>query len=382
MDRRLFLGIDASCITCSSLAKRIEEETGGKVEVRSLRDPQVEEWRRIAFGEDAPWTPTLFDTRGFGVLAWTGWQMGVQLGRLLGPVATWRVMQALGEIGATPKIEESPIVEKLPEKAAAMVVGMSRGQFLKGVGGAAVAMSVLSGVGPFAGRAEALEDWQFPQFTGFTQLRGTQLKNYCNRIAQRASCEWTAGAGYAPAMQSGLAVSDENDAVAQGSGVKARAGIHTMASGNEMYACTFDLQGEKVLSFYEYETKFRDRKWEVKRWGVEDGTFDAWAERLDINGVRLTAPGAPTLQAASDCPDTCGPYSGTRPATTCISYDWACIRNLAGNCMVAAGTCGLALRAPSQPAVVACLGGALLCGNALNPCCQVNCSYCHRCGVT
>lgn len=62
--RRLVLGFDAGCTTCSDLAKKIEERVGDKLEVRSLYDPQVEHWRRQVLGEDVPWTPTLIEVNG------------------------------------------------------------------------------------------------------------------------------------------------------------------------------------------------------------------------------------------------------------------------------------------------------------------------------
>jgi hypothetical protein len=52
--KRLVLGFDAGCLACSSLAKRIEERVGGKIEVRSLHDPQVKEWRERALGRTRP----------------------------------------------------------------------------------------------------------------------------------------------------------------------------------------------------------------------------------------------------------------------------------------------------------------------------------------
>src|SRR5215210_2717168 len=100
--RRLVLAFDAGCVTCSALARRIEERVGGRLELRSLRSPQVQEWRRRAMGEDAPWAPTLIELRGTEeeVRAWTGPAMAVHLSRSLGPVASWRVMQILGEFGS------------------------------------------------------------------------------------------------------------------------------------------------------------------------------------------------------------------------------------------------------------------------------------------
>ncbi len=154
--KKLILGFDAGCGTCADLAAGVQEKVGDKLEVQNLNDPQLLAWREEALGKDAKWTPTLFEVEGEKVLrAWAGWRMGYALSRKLGPSSTWQVMQALGEIGGAPKVEESAVVEKLPERAAEAVVGMSRGQFLKGVGGAAVAASVLSSGMLFPSVAEA-----------------------------------------------------------------------------------------------------------------------------------------------------------------------------------------------------------------------------------
>jgi hypothetical protein len=87
------------------------------------------------------------EIEGPKVRAWTGRRMGFALSRVLGPIATWRVMQVLGELGLAEKAEELPI--------GAVVAGMNRAQFLKGVAGAAVAMSVLPGSALFPSDAEA-----------------------------------------------------------------------------------------------------------------------------------------------------------------------------------------------------------------------------------
>jgi hypothetical protein len=161
--RRLVLGFDAGCMTCSELARLIEGAVGDRIEVRSLRDPRVEHWRKQALGEDAPWAPTLVEVDGGKVRAWTGLRMGVALTRRIGPSATWRAMQALGDVGAQMKADALPAKE---------TVGMSRGQFLKGVGGAAVAMSVLSGVGNLASPAGAATST--PTQTGGTEAQRLQ----------------------------------------------------------------------------------------------------------------------------------------------------------------------------------------------------------------
>jgi len=52
--RGLVLGFDAGCMTCSGLAKSIEEAVGGRLEVRSLSDPTMEHWRRDVFRRRCP----------------------------------------------------------------------------------------------------------------------------------------------------------------------------------------------------------------------------------------------------------------------------------------------------------------------------------------
>jgi hypothetical protein len=126
--------------------RRIEERVGDRLEVRSLHDPQVEHWRRHALGENAAWGPTLIEIKGTKVEAWTGSRMGIALGNRLGPTATWRIMQALGEESAISKAKGSP---------ADAIGGISRGQFLKGLAGGLVAVSVLPAGQALAASQEA-----------------------------------------------------------------------------------------------------------------------------------------------------------------------------------------------------------------------------------
>ncbi|CAA9451069.1 MAG: hypothetical protein AVDCRST_MAG02-1032 [uncultured Rubrobacteraceae bacterium] len=193
-DKRLVLGFDAGCFTCSDLAARIEERVGDRLAVRNLNDPEVQAWRKEALGEDAKWAPTLFEIEDGRVKAWAGWRMGWALSRAIGPAATWQVMQALGEVGAAPKIEESALVERLPGKAAGAVVSISRGQFLKGVGGAAVAMSVLSGTGALASPALAATREPRPyDVVKSRRVTGAQLAALARRVAGTADVRNLAG---------------------------------------------------------------------------------------------------------------------------------------------------------------------------------------------
>lgn len=179
--KQLVLGFDAGCFACSDLAARIGERVGEGLAVRNLNDSELQGWREQALGGDAKWAPTLFEVRDDGVRAWTGWRMGWALSRAIGPAATWRVMQALGEVGAAPRIEES-VVQKLPARAADAVVGITRGSFLKGIGGAAVAMSVLSGTDLLAPSAEATTEPNPYDVVGSREITGAELTNAAEQV--------------------------------------------------------------------------------------------------------------------------------------------------------------------------------------------------------
>lgn len=115
--------------------------------MRNPHHPQVEHWRQRAFGKDAPLAPTLFEVDGAkGVRAWTGARMAVKLTRILGPALVWRVMRA---ILATTNAESAALT------AGTDTDGLSRGQFFRGMGGAALAVSFLSSTSVFVSEAHA-----------------------------------------------------------------------------------------------------------------------------------------------------------------------------------------------------------------------------------
>lgn len=141
--RRLVLGFDGGCATCSDLAQKISQGVGDRLEVRSLHHPQVEHWREKALGKDAPWVPTLFEVGGAGeVRAWTGSRLALRLALVLGPVSTWRTMRILGEFVTLGRSDS----------------GMSRGQFLKSLGGGVLGVGILSASGGLASSALAAQN--------------------------------------------------------------------------------------------------------------------------------------------------------------------------------------------------------------------------------
>ncbi|AHY45507.1 Hypothetical Protein RradSPS_0224 [Rubrobacter radiotolerans] len=172
--RRLVLGYDGGCFTCTDLARRIEKQVGGKLEVLSLGDPQMQAWRRKALGANAPWTPTLVEIKDLKVKAWIGPRMAVTLARRLGPAATWRVMQVLGE------------TERLvgQQQQAANTVGMSRKRFLTGATGAVAAMSLMAGSPFFTSEAAAMTVTEKKQLAKRIVRNSAQYKKLASQQSQ------------------------------------------------------------------------------------------------------------------------------------------------------------------------------------------------------
>ncbi|MFC9433698.1 bacteriocin fulvocin C-related protein [Nocardia sp. NPDC057030] len=109
-----------------------------------LADADVRRWREQALGQDAEWAPTLLRVRGDEVRAWCGPRLGFKLAGWLGPIATLRVLTAVGRLHrrASGKASELP--------GASAPHGVNRAQFFRLVAGAGVAAGVV-----FAGNAPA-----------------------------------------------------------------------------------------------------------------------------------------------------------------------------------------------------------------------------------
>ena len=264
--RRLVLGFDAGCGTCSDLARRIEERVGDRIEVLSLNDPMMDHWRREAFGSPAPWTPTLVELDGGKPRAYTGVRMGARLGRVLGPLASWRVMQVLGEANA-----DLGLADGAAARAASV---LSRGQFLKGVGGAAVTLSVLSGTGKLPAPAAAASSVEHEELTG------TALMETVRRATRRADVVNLMGKGWRDKVSRGRRIKAEIsdtrkdrrmvlEAIDLGGGrisstdgkpvffgelAVVKGARHVLSDGNGMVAVSFVLpDSDRLLAYFEYE---------------------------------------------------------------------------------------------------------------------------------
>ncbi len=94
---RTILAFDASCGKCTQISQRVAEVAGDRLEILPLTHPEVESWRRDAFGNNAPWVPTLVRINDGRSRVFIGRRMAFPLMRTLGPRATLRVISTLGE---------------------------------------------------------------------------------------------------------------------------------------------------------------------------------------------------------------------------------------------------------------------------------------------
>lgn len=336
--RGLVLGFDAGCMTCSGLAKSIEEAVGGRLEVRSLSDPTMEHWRRDVFGEDAPWAPTLVEVSGSDVQAWTGWRMAAHMARILGTATTWRVMQVLGELDAMP-IPETGIAAKLAGR-------LSRAGFLKGVGGVLVAASILSG-------SEAL-------------AQGTSLKGWTHPLerVRFRSQERLHGAVRREALRSAAASSDVRN-IWKGRhlpGENAFAVRHTLGDGTVLTAVSWSTPGGKVLVHYAAGRPIGNYTSEATLFGYETGK-EIWKEATSVNSRRrnVVADGASSSKSLAR---GCG----------CCRWRWGCVATVASACVGCGSTCATCIATPAKWACGACLACAFVgCPIGIRRCCRNPC---------
>ena len=321
---RLVLGFDAGCMTCSGLARSIEETVGDRLEVRSLNDPMMEHWREQALGKDAPWAPTLVEVREGSVQAWTGTRMGARLARKLGPAATWRVAKILGETKRERGLEDSPYS------------GLSRSQFLKGVGGAVIGMSVLSGTGSLTAATAAEEHW-------LSQLSFASSKELSRKEAAVAWAKLARGRhlrrflssrfeGEKPAVNRirGRMLSSGKAGVASPPTATIKGISHRVKGGGQLLALAYQ-EGDALVVSYRFD-KPGQRTRLVSR-VIEDESEEtmlvlAEAEDGDVFAASREAIGS-GVTAQSAC-GNCGPCYGCR----CVSINKRCAGKCCGSCIV------------------------------------------------
>ncbi len=334
-DVRLVLGFDAGCMTCSDLARRLRDQIGEKIEVLSLRDPQVQDWRERALGEDAPWAPTLLEVRGNSVRAWTGWRMGAHMARVLGTTATWRVMQVLGEKDTVPVLGTGG--------AARLAGHFSRARFLQGVGGALLAASVLSGTNLLAPKASA-QGWTHP-------LERVKFKSK-ERLVGAARREALSSAANSPDVRN----------LWTGSELPTKGAFavrHTLENGTVLTAVSWTISEDKILVYYETDRPIGNYRSEATLLGYVPGE-EVWKETESVNGRQRSVVGTAVRAAPDIQPLGCG----------CCRWRWGCVATVGAGCVGCGATCATCVGTPAKWACGACLSCALVgCPVGIRRCC-------------
>jgi hypothetical protein len=361
--RRLVLGFDAGCMTCSGLAKRIEDRVGDRIEVRSLNDPVMDHWRREAFGENAPWSPTLVEVEHGEVRAWTGIRMGARLSRVLGPVATWRMMQVLGEANADLELADSSAVNAFS--------GLTRGQFLKGVGGAAVAVSILGGTGKLPAPAEAADSLKIEE------ISGDELVGIARKVAERKDVRnvmdvaWREKVRGGSVLDAGGADTEvraidfgggrvsfaDNEFSVSGDLAVLRAARHELPHENGLLAVTYAMpERDRILVYYEYDKPVFLPKDQAKT-KTEALLYRQEGEELVLEGASSNRHPQVLLQEEGTSSTLATTRASCLPDRRCdgpcdIVYGYSrCHRLKSIRCIVR----------QCRICAIACLGGYLLC---------------------
>jgi hypothetical protein len=314
---------------------------GDKLEIHSLREPHVEHWRREAFGEGAPWAPTLFEVQGAKVRAWTGWQMGLNLSRFLGPLATWRVMQALGAVKTTPYTSNSDSEPR---------ARISRSRFIKGVAGAAIAMSLLSTTktNSTASAAEVGSDVDspLPKILGSEEFAGERLSGTVRKALDRADVR--------NILPKGTLAQHRVDS--EGSKVT----LHDLEGDNKLVSVALVISANRVLHFQAYNKPIQRIRSEARVLRIEDE--EIILEQMSANGELVRPSNEKAISGASNCDRWCRfPYDA-HLRWTCVRWRWGCVIATCYACWAAACLAG------NVPGCLACILAS--CPYAARNCCR------------
>ncbi len=180
--KRLVLGYDGSCGTCSRMAVEIAEEVGEALEVMPLMAPDMRQWRDEVYGESPPWRPTLVqvDDRG-QVRAWSGRKVAFVLPRLIGFRRSFKILRILGDL----------VHQRVPGQDSGQ---LSRASFVRAGLGVVAGVSILGGAklpaAAAAGQAhgdgigELIDDGAVSPSQGLSELVHDQVQPTLNAMLE------------------------------------------------------------------------------------------------------------------------------------------------------------------------------------------------------
>ncbi|MBT2535094.1 hypothetical protein [Arthrobacter sp. ISL-69] len=361
--KRLILGFDAGCMTCSRIAEDAAAASGGKLEVMNLSSPEMVQWRTQALGATPPWKPTLVELAGTVTSVRTGPAIGLALIRNLGTVGSWAVLQAIGKLR-----QKSGEATRGPE------LGPSRSAFLRGLTGAALGVSILAGSSNSAmaaGNAKKMRNNHW-----FDEVESVAIEELS---PDRAMAAWRkavttdnfAKLAALPSMSAGLTLAAAENVRGVtcknelDNGPTVRGAVHALKDGGTMTALAL-IDEDRITVTYEVATKSGT----IRRLTKVHQVTGELTSRLVAEADDGVATDISALRAASDagltpmadgCPDCM--------SRRCDDMDWGC----------AAACCG-ACRFANFFAMMGCL--AVFCpGCTVGTCCRrYSCQPIARCG--
>lgn len=361
--KRLVLGFDAGCMTCSRIAEDAAAASGGKLEVMNLSSPEMVKWRTEALGATPPWKPTLVELAGTVTTVRTGPAIGFALIRNLGTAGSWGVLKSIGKLR-----QESGEANRGPE------FGPSRSAFLRGLTGAALGVSILAGSGNAAMAAgnpkkmrnnhwfDAVESVAKEELSPEAAMAAWRKAAATDNFAKLAALPTMRAGLTLPAPESVRGVTCETEL---DNGPTVRGAMHTLKNGGTMTALAL-IDEDRMTVTYEVATKSGTIRRLTKVHQVTgELTSQLMAEAddgvaTDISALRASTDGGLTPMA-NGCPDCMSPR--------CDDMDWGC----------AAACCG-ACRFANFFVMMSCL--AVFCpGCTVGTCCRrYSCQPIARCG--
>lgn len=314
---RLYLGFDAACATCASIADEVRQATSDRLTPMSLSDSRMIEWRRELLGEDAPWTPTLVVVDDDRTRAFTGVEMGLRLQSELGLKTAWRIAQVLG--GRR---------EEITGKGSGR---LSRSAFLRGAIGTVFGLSLLSTTAsPAAASASnnngAGDHWISDlKFEGSTQMSDADALAAWQEFTRSDDFRRLASA---PSGQSrGLAALNTS----------LRGVQHTTTGGGVLTALSTQTDTSLVVA-YRLQTQSGDTRTMIKlfdRAGDEAMSLRSFIDQGDLFDRESETAAAAAVAARSSC--TGSTNCGICLSCQCDGWDLVCITNCCVPCAFACG---------------------------------------------
>ncbi len=299
-----FLLFDSGCSLCTELASAIERESDGWLKARSLREPEVQ----AMLDQARPgwqWEPMLLEVMGDQLHAFTGLAMRMRLIAGLGPRRAWHVAKLVHQAGMT--ISQ---------------IGLGRRQFLRRAGTLLAGIALLpifreSFLRPPEGAPpptppHPLSELKMGKSVRLTASEAEALRQQALKSADISHIR--AKVGF-----------DANEVVVY---------RHEVVDGNKLWAVAFPASNGGVVLYHVLAHPVKWLQSEAFYYEV-DGKL-AYLRVASVNGHEIEVPSPNSVTPQVTCPGCPGPWLG-RICSQCVVFDWGCLAEPCGFCLLACG---------------------------------------------